>query len=103
MNQHIESSLDCVIYGDKFCSKYGLENHIKDKHGATGNEVESDYLSSLSAIGSESCILTFATLDKLSKHMCKITVKNPSFSDLYTKNWIPLKSCNLISHKMEKN
>ena len=35
--------------------------------------------------------------------MCRITIKNPTFCDLYIKNWIAVNICNLIYNRIEKS
>ena len=48
------------------------------------------------------CNFTCTTEDKLKNHMCRVTVINPTFCDLYTKNWIVLNRCTPIFHRIEK-
>ena len=50
----------------------------------------------------KNCNLTCKTEDKLENHMCRIEVKNPSFCDFYTKNWIALNRCSYVFHRIEK-
>ena len=50
----------------------------------------------------KTCDLVCKTEEKLANHMCRITVKNPSFCDFYTKNWIALNKCSYIFHRIEK-
>ena len=50
----------------------------------------------------ENCNLTCKTKDKLEKHLCRVTVKNPSFCDYYTKNWIVLNRCTPVYHRILK-
>ena len=42
------------------------------------------------------------TEEKLENHLCRITVKNPSFCDFYTKNWIAINRCSYMFHIIEK-
>ena len=49
----------------------------------------------------EKCDLVCKTGDKLEKQMCRIEVKNPSFSDLYIHNWIVLNRCSPIFHDIK--
>ena len=101
IKEHMNSDHVCTICGNSFCSKISLNIHIEDLHGTKVDESEG-------VIGSdnfecETCGLVYATEEKLKKHMCRITIKNPSFCDLYVKNWIAVNICNLIYHRIEKS
>jgi hypothetical protein len=48
------------------------------------------------------CNLACKTEEKLENHLCRITVKNPSFCDFYTSNWIALNRCSYIFHRIDK-
>ena len=48
------------------------------------------------------CSLTCKTKSKLKDHLCRVIVRNPSFCDYYTKNWIVLNRCTPIFHRFEK-
>ena len=34
--------------------------------------------------------------------MCRVTVQNPSFCDLYTNNWVAVNRCTSIYHRIDK-
>ena len=42
------------------------------------------------------CSNIFKTQQKLSKHLCKLEVDNPSFGTFYTRGWFDLKGCNQV-------
>ena len=92
MKLHIESnhSFKCKTCHKIFSSELSLKSHVEDKH-ATPKTLEC-----------ETCSYICNTAEKLEKHMCRITVRNPSFCDLYTKNWIVLNRCTYIYHRIEK-
>ena len=42
------------------------------------------------------CYETFASKDKLNKHICKHEIGNPSFEQFYTRSWMDANNCNKI-------
>ena len=82
LNQHIQSKH--VISCDMCDFKTGLnteaENHILSNH----------------SFACENCKLTFKNQKKLSEHMCRIPILNPTCGDAYMKNWIIFDGCTRI-------
>ena len=50
----------------------------------------------------KTCNFICKTEAKLKNPICRITVRNPTFCDLYAKNWIVLNRCTPIFHRIEK-
>jgi hypothetical protein len=105
MRVHMESHHEtrCSICDYKCLNKLGLENHMEKKHMTIcvkGNESATSQL--VDHFECKNCNLTCKTEDKLENHMCRIEVKNPSFCDFYTKNWIALNRCSYVFHRIEK-
>ena len=76
-----------------------------DIHKGRADEVENENV--ISAKTSQQfqcdvCEIACSTEDKLKKHLCRVTVRNPSFCDLYTKNWILVNRCTFIYHRVKK-
>ena len=77
------STSKCKTYKYSSDDENDLKVHMNANHSA-------DYLKASETFGlpfeCDICNLVFATDIKLKKHMCRITVKNPSFCDLYIIN-----------------
>ena len=111
LQEHIKENHEslCKICGIACDGNSNLENHVKKMHPEKLDESESEKVSYLKVSENfglpfecNTCNLVFATDIKLKKHLCRITVKNPSFCDLYIKNWISVKMCTTIYHRIEK-
>ena len=48
------------------------------------------------------CGSAYNTEEKLKDHLCRVTVRNPTFCNLYTKNWIAVNRCTSIFHRIKK-
>ena len=42
------------------------------------------------------------TKEKLEKHICRVTVRNPTFRNWYTKEWITINRCTYVFHRTKK-
>ena len=97
--------LTCNICDFKCCGNQSLEDHMNEKHRIC--EIESDTGLAKANIElnleCENCNLTYQTEDKLEKHLCRVTVKNPSFCDYYIKNWIIINRCTPVFHRILKS
>ena len=82
LNHHIESKhvISCDMCEFKTDSNTEAENHILFNH----------------AFACENCKLTFKNQRKLSEHMCRIPILNPTCGDAYMKNWIIFDGCTRI-------
>jgi uncharacterized protein (UPF0335 family) len=49
------------------------------------------------------CNLVCKSEEKLENHMCRVTIRNPSFCDFYTNNWIVTNRCTSIYHRINKD
>lgn len=107
MKIHMESNHDykCNTCEISCISKLLLENHMKEIHKEKVDESEIESVSLAKPSQSfecNVCNLACKTEEKLKNHMCRVTVRNPSFCDLYTKNWIVLNRCTFIYHRLKK-
>ena len=76
-----------------------------DIHKGKADEIESENVISATRCQQfqcEMCEVAYSTEDKLKQHLCRVTVRNPSFCDLYTKNWILLNRCTFVYHRIKK-
>ena len=106
MKVHKDSNIKCNICGIIFCGEVDIKNHNEKAHKTNLEETESTSSGSTSTLklGDEcqTCHVIFATTEKLKKHLCRITIRNPSFCDMYIKHWIAVNNCNLIYHRIKK-
>ena len=107
MKLHIKTNHEftCNICGFAFQTQMDLKTHTGEEHASNIDESETSNGSQVTTIGNhecEICNLQFRTDYKMKNHMCRVTVKNPSFCDLYTKNWIILNRCTPIYHRIHK-
>ena len=75
MLNHTCKTCDCI-----FKDGTELKNHILNVH----------------QFKCEECGLVVKSKEKLSSHICKLYLKNPSFKNVYLKNWIVNKGCNTV-------
>ena len=87
---HIESyhQLKCNICGFECCTELALETHIAENH--------------IQIFECETCKIVCKSEEKLKKHICRVTVRNPSFCDFYTNNWITVNRCTSIYHRKKE-
>ena len=103
MKKHLESKHDSMDNNcDLACSnKLVLERHVAVKVSKSESDHEVCEKTSTNFY-CKTCNLAFSSEDKLDKHFCRVTVRNPSFCDLYTKNWILLNRCSFIYNRIKK-
>ena len=78
-------STKCIYCGYIYISNTDLEMHMSDSHVSEWKPIKCDV-----------CDLTSKTEEKLSLHICKVKVRNPTFKSLYTKDWYNANGCNAV-------
>ena len=48
------------------------------------------------------CCLAFKTEDRLNKHICRLDVENPTYSEYYIKNWTVANGCTPLFSSTKK-
>ena len=83
-------------------SKLSHATHNDDTHIPNSNKFESDVYVTKTDIECKTCGSVFRTEEKLENHLCRVTVRNPTFCNFYTKKWIPVNRCSSIFHRIKK-
>ena len=96
IKKHIEDNHEifCNVCDLTFSNKVSLANHTEEKHTSDANKSES--------VKCITCGSNFSTEEKLKNHLCRVTVKNPTFCNFYTKNWIAVNRCTSVFHRIKK-
>ena len=100
MLNHTCKTCDCI-----FMDGTELKNHILNVHTYTCNTCDcvckdetelKNHILNVHQFKCEECGLVVKSKEKLSSHICKLYLKNPSFKNVYLKNWIVNKGCNTV-------